>query len=338
MKNILILCGGQSPEHEISIRSTKNILQAINREKYQVILVGISKLGNWFWVENEKLDEVITTGEEVSLVFGTKQFLKTSNQTLPQIDVVFPVLHGTNGEDGSIQGLFEMLGVPYISPDVLGSSVSMDKDIAKRVLRDAGVEVADWVLIRNGEKITSYSEVASKLGNVLFVKPANMGSSVGVHKVKNEQEWLPAIQDALQFDKKVLVEKHVIGRELECAVMGNDQPIASGVGEVLGEDFYSYDEKYSEASSTDTMIPAKVTEEEKQALRKVALATYQSLGCEVLSRVDMFLTKDGTIYVNEVNTIPGFTSVSMYPKLWEEEGISYAKLLDCLVEYAESRM
>ena len=224
MKNLLILCGGQSPEHKISLRSTKNILKALDHSKYQITLIGITKDGSWRLLHKEELgEEIVDQGEGVSIIPGQNDSLWIAGKSLGTFDVAFPVLHGPNGEDGTIQGLFRLLKIPFVGPGVLGSAASMDKDVTKRLLRDAGINVANWQLLLKGDEVPTYEQISSSLGQVLFVKPANMGSSVGVHRVSNANEWNVAIEDAFKYDRKVLVEANVTGRELECAVLGNDQ-------------------------------------------------------------------------------------------------------------------
>lgn len=338
MINLLILCGGQSPEHEISIRSTKNILAAIDRSKYAVTLFGISKSGSWRLIEETDLgDEITSQGSTVKIEPHQSNCFTCQGKDIPQFQVVFPILHGPNGEDGTIQGLLKLMNLPFVGPGVLSSSVCMDKDVTKRLLRDSGLMVANWLKIQKGDEIPSYTKIASQLGSVVFVKPANMGSSVGVHRVTNESEWESAISDALKYDRKVLVEKAVKGKELECAVLGNDDPKATGVGEVQSGDFYSYEEKYAAQSHAEIIIPAKIDDKYLPALKQTAIKAYRALNCEGMARVDMFLTEEGAILVNEVNTIPGFTNISMYPKLWEESGLSYSDLIDQLIELAIER-
>lgn len=338
MKRILILCGGQSPEHSISIRSCKNILKAINRNQFSITVIGISQSGEWKLVEESELEEEIyLQGKLVDIRPGKQDCFWVHGESLGAFDVVFPILHGPNGEDGTVQGLLKLLKLPFVGPSVIGSSVSMDKDVTKRLLVQEGLQVADWIMIRKGDPIPSFDEASTRLGSVLFVKPANMGSSVGVHRVTDVEEWNTAIQDALKYDRKVLIEREVKGRELECAVLGNDAPKASGVGEVSSGNFYSYDEKYASTSAAEIIIPARIDERYLPKLRETAVRAYKALECEGLSRVDMFLTENGEVLVNEVNTIPGFTSISMYPKLWETEGISYDELLSTLIELAIER-
>lgn len=338
MKNLLVLCGGQSPEHRISIRSAKNILNALDHTKYDVTIIGISRKGSWRLIRSEDLsDEIKNQGEEVIINPGSEECFSCNGKTLGRFDVVFPILHGPNGEDGTIQGLLKLLEIPFVGPDVLGSAISMDKDVTKRLLVEAGIKVADWILIRSGEDIPDFIDVSNQLGVVVFVKPANMGSSVGVHRVSSQAEWEFAVRDALTYDRRVLIEKSIEGRELECAVLGNEKPKASGVGEVRSGNFYSYEEKYDASSEAQIDIPANIDPQYLSKLQEVALRAYKALDCQGLSRVDMFLTNSGEVLVNEVNTMPGFTSISMYPKLWEEAGLSYADLLDELIEYAAEK-
>ena len=335
MKRVLLLCGGQSPEHEISLRSCKNVLNAINRSKYEVTVVGISQDGHWVLLDETELPSRIDQHEPaITVQPGEKTPFWSQGKTLGSFDVIFPVLHGPNGEDGTVQGMMQLLGIPFVGCGVLSSAISMDKDTSKRLLKAADVGVAEWVCLTDTGAIPSFDEIKQQLSSTVFVKPSNMGSSVGVHRVTNEEEWERAVEDAFKYDARVLVEVGVVGRELECAVLGNQSPKASGVGEVSAGEFYSYEEKYEDTSTTELSIPANVTAEELERLKVTAVKAYQVLHCEGLTRVDMFLTPEGEIIVNEVNTMPGFTSISMYPKLWEHEGIPYADLIDELISLA----
>jgi len=335
MQNLILLCGGNSPEHEISMRSAKNILKALDREKYVVQVIGISKKGQWFLLDEKNLGaSVPDEGLMVSIRPGTRDCFYTSKSSLGDVDVIFPILHGPNGEDGSIQGLIQILDIPFVGPGILGSSICMDKELTKRILRQEGIDVAAWIMLRKGDMIPDFEDVATKLGSVVFVKPANMGSSVGVSRVTNKSDWSIAVKEAFRYDNKVLVEECLIGREMECAVLGNESPKASGVGEVKSGDVYSYDAKYDESSSAKVMIPAEVSNTELDALKSTAVDSYKALECGGLSRVDMFLDENGGVFVNEVNTMPGFTSISMYPKLWENEGLGYTELINQLIELA----
>lgn len=338
MKNLILICGGQSPEHEISLRSAKNVLASLDRDKFNVKVIGIAKSGKWYLKDEKSLGtEVEEESSIVTIEPGKKSCFIAAGSSIGSVDVVLPLLHGPNGEDGSVQGLLQLLGLPFVGTGILGSAVSMDKDVAKRLLRAAGIKVANWTLLRSGEKIPAFEVISEELGQTVFVKPANMGSSVGVSRVTCGSGWEDAVAEALSMDEKVLIEEQLEGRELECAVLGNQDPIASGIGEVKSGDIYSYDEKYAETSVAQVIIPAEVGDDAAATLRETALSAYKTLECKGLSRVDMFLTNGGEVYVNEVNTMPGFTSISMYPKLWEQEGISYKELLTKLIELALER-
>ncbi len=336
MIKVLILCGGKSPEHEISLRSARNVLAAIDTSKYAVSIIGIDHDGQWLHFESIPEGQYIEGGNPVSIDPSNRSISNASISIQP--DVVFPVLHGPNGEDGSIQGLLQILDLPYVGPDVLGSSIAMDKDIAKIQLAAAGINVAKGVVLTSISQ-GNFRQIKAALGLPIFVKPANMGSSVGVHKVTNEDEFEKALKDAFQYDSKIVVEEMINGRELECAVLGlRDDLQVTMPGEVKAEEEYSFDEKYSESSQTQLDIPAKnLTETQITSLKKTALTAFKALNCEILSRVDMFLTDEGKIYVNEINTLPGFTSISMYPQLWEKEGLSYSDLISQLLELAVQR-
>lgn len=343
MKQIALVCGGKSPEHEISVRSAKNILAAIDRKKFAITLIGIDRAGSWRLMEESQLQESIAvgTGEELFIIPGraSGQIIRADNQkAIPQPDAVFLILHGPHGEDGTVQGLLRVLGLPFVGPDVLGAANAMDKEFAKRLMKEAGINVADGIVCEMKEKDDiEFEEVEELLGMPVFVKPANMGSSVGVHKVTNDRELKAAVTDAFLYDRKIIIEEMIKGRELECAVLGNDNPKVSGVGEVVTAEEYSYEAKYISQTAAKIQIPASVTAEELKDLKATAKLAYQALGCEVLARVDMFLTPEGEVYVNELNTIPGFTSISMYPKLWEAEGMAYPDLIEALIDYSIER-
>lgn len=343
MKHIALICGGKSPEHEISVRSAKNVLAAIDRTKFSATIIGIDPTGSWRLLEEAQLGKRIEPGLgiELSLIPGraTDQIIRTDNQSaIPQPEAIFLILHGPHGEDGTVQGLLRVLDLPFIGPDVLGSAVSMDKEFAKRLMKESGISVARDIVYeaKNHEDIT-FDHLEELLGMPVFVKPANMGSSVGVHKVENLEELKIAVSDAFQYDRKIIIEEMILGRELECAVLGNEYPKISKVGEVVTDEEYSYEAKYVSQTAAKIQIPAQVSEEELALLQLTAKRAYRALGCEVLARVDMFLTPEGEVYVNEVNTLPGFTSISMYPKLWEAEGLSYPDLIEELIGFAIDR-
>ncbi|KGP73350.1 D-alanine--D-alanine ligase [Pontibacillus yanchengensis] len=350
-KKVGILFGGKSSEHEVSLQSAKNIVDAIDKEKYEVVLIGIDKEGGWhvndqshylLHAEDPKLISLNKTNEGVAVVPGSSnnQMLNLSTTTsLGQLDAVFPILHGTLGEDGSIQGMFRLANIPYVGANVLGSAMCMDKDITKRLLRDAGIGVANWFSYKKHQKDQiQFEDMKENLGLPFFVKPANQGSSVGVSKVRNEAEFTKAIEEAFLYDYKVIIEEGVVGREIECSVLGNENPKASVPGEILSStDFYSYETKYIDESGASLEIPASLDQETEDRVRQIAIEAFQVLECEGLSRVDVFLKDNGEIIVNEINTLPGFTKISMYPKLWEASGISYPALIDELIELAIQR-
>lgn len=344
-----ILFGGKSAEHEVSLQSAKNIADAIDKNKYEVCLIAIDKTGHWLLPNqaefllnsgDPKTIALNTLGNEsVALVPQSSGEVTNLSRSgaLPAVDVVFPILHGPFGEDGTVQGLLKLAGVPFVGASVLGSAVGMDKDIMKRLLRDAGLPIAKFKVLRQGEVI-DFVEISMELGTPLFIKPANLGSSVGVSKAKNKQEFEEAVAHAFLFDTKIIVEEFIAGRELECAVLGNQNPEASVVGEIIPHhEFYSYDAKYIDEDGASLVIPADIPTEAAERLRSLAIAVFKTLSCEGLARVDFFYTKEGTLFVNEINTMPGFTNVSMYPRLWGAAGISYTDLITRLIELGVER-
>ncbi len=345
-----ILFGGRSAEHEVSLQSAKNIIDAIDTDKYDVVLIGIDKKGQWHLDEESRflplkerseLSEV-QTGENLALVPGTQreQLVSISGaRRLGSLDVIFPVLHGPFGEDGTVQGLLKLANIPFVGAGVLGSAIGMDKDAMKRLLRDAGIPVARFIVIRKYPATAiSFDSAREQLGLPLFIKPANLGSSVGIHKIQNRAEFESALRDAFQYDNKVLIEECISGREIECSVLGNDQPIASVPGEILpSHEFYSYEAKYLDENGAALEIPAELPPAISDRIRHLAIKVFSVLCCEGMARVDFFLRNDKEIIVNEINTIPGFTRISMYPKLWEATGISYTELIDRLIHLALER-
>ena len=258
---------------------------------------------------------------------------------LASIDVIFPILHGTYGEDGAIQGLAKIANLPCVGPGILGSAIGMDKEVMKRLLKEAGINSAPWITIRRKEKpYIDMETIINQLGENVFVKPVNLGSSVGITHVRAKEQLMPAIQYAFEFDHKVIVEQSISGREIECAVLGNEDPIASLPGEVIPKDgFYSYDAKYLDEHGAALEIPADLTKEEIRKVQDVSIEAFTLLECSGMARVDMFLTEDGNVYINEINTIPGFTDISMYPSLWKISGISNEELIDRLIQLAIER-
>jgi len=344
-----IVFGGKSTEHEVSLQSAKSVVDAIDKEKYDIVLIGIDKRGRWALYDKEQYvlnadnpklialntqnqKEVVLTSSGTSSSFVS---LVDRSQTL--MDVVFPVLHGPMGEDGTVQGFFKLMNVPFVGAGVLGSAIGMDKDVMKRLLREAGVPIAKFVTIRKSH-VPAYDELLSQLGAVMFVKPANSGSSVGVSKVRNEGEFKKAIDEAFRYDSKILIEEYVVGREIECSVLGNENPIASVPGEVIPtHEFYSYEAKYIDENGAELKIPADLPDSVIQNIQTIAVRTFQVLECEGMARVDCFVKESGDVLVNEINTIPGFTKISMYPKLWEASGVSYPALIDRLLQLALER-
>ncbi len=326
-----VVYGGISTEHEVSIKSAKSVIENLNKDKYEIFEIYIEKNGNWFNSKKEPLENI-------------SQFLKN-------LDVVFPVLHGIGGEDGSIQGFLEMLGVPYVGAGILSSANGMDKVYSKIIFEKAKIPQAKYVYIKNsGDNYTYVSDdfeektgtikeiseiVTQKIKFPMFVKPSNSGSSVGIRKVHDLAELQEAIKYAAEFDKKILVEENIEGREIECAVLGNNEPKASCIGEIkAADDFYSYDAKYNNTESK-TEIPKDIPKQLQEKVRALAIKAYKALDCKGLSRVDFFInTETGKIYINEINTMPGFTKISMYPKLWEYSGLPYSDLLDELIKLA----
>lgn len=344
-QTVAILCGGVSPEHEVSMNSARNIYKAIDKEKYRVEVIGVSRIGAWYHLPVADFMEMTAvedpSGEQLVLAPGQARTLayRSAKAEFPHVDVVFPIIHGPFGEDGTMQGLLSVLGLPFVGPGTLGSAVGMDKDVTKRLLRDAGIAVAPWVTLYQHEQ-PDYAAITREHGFPLFVKPANMGSSVGVSKATDEASLRAAVELAFRFDVKILVEKGIVGREIETAVLGNlEDADASGVGEIVMErGFYDYESKYISADAAKVVVPADdIFPEAVEKIRQTALKAYRALALEGLSRMDVFLCPDGTVYVNEPNTLPGFTNISMYPKLWEAAGISYAELIDRLLSLALAR-
>ncbi len=346
-----LIFGGKSAEHEVSLQSAKNIYDALDKDKYEVELIGIDKDGKWHlnkagsYLVNEndpKLIALNKSNEGIAVIPGEdKQQLMNlnSNEALSNLDVIFPILHGTLGEDGSMQGMLRLANIPFVGTNVLGSAVCMDKDMTKRLLNEADIPNAKYIAATNWNRESlKFEDVKEKLGLPLFIKPANQGSSVGVSKVSDEEGFKTALETAFKFDHKVLIEECISGREIECAVLGNENPKASIPGEILPQnDFYSYEAKYIDESGALLAIPAELTEQQSEAIRELSINTFRTLNCEGMARVDVFLKENGEIIVNEVNTIPGFTKISMYPKLWEISGVNYKSLIDELIRLAIER-
>ena len=332
LTQLLLVFGGESSEHVVSIESARNIYQALDRQKYDVRLAYITPDGKWLSVGD--IDTV--EGEVLLPVLGEVKFRTCAGEEL-SVDVIFPVLHGKNGEDGTVQGVAKLLHVPCVGPGLIGAAMTMDKDITKRLLRDGGVPVLDWVVWHTHEPMPEYRNVVQQLGSeTLFIKPANAGSSVGVSKADHEDEFVTALQMAARHDGLVLIEPAVTVREIELAVLGTRDPQVSTPGEIVpGAEFYSYDDKYAAGSQATSRIPAAVDEVFVGQLKSYALTAYRLTRGQGMARVDFFLTKEGEIYLNEINAIPGFTDISMYPQMLMSDGMSYGEILNTLIADAE---
>jgi D-alanine-D-alanine ligase len=344
-----ILFGGKSAEHEVSLQSAKNVFDAIDKSKYEPILIGIDKSGKWLLnqqsefllnANDPKLIKLNQASDQVVLAPQSNGQIANLSQNTGdlKIDVVFPILHGPFGEDGTVQGLLKLANIPFVGASVLGSAVGMDKEIMKKLLRDAGIKIGKFITLRHYEKLPDYTNIINTLGSPFFIKPANMGSSVGISKIHNETEYLAGVKNAFQYDTKIILEEYIAGREIECAILGNENPQASVVGEVIANhEFYSYEAKYIDEKGAKLEIPAKIPTAINELIRTTAIQVFKILNCEGLARVDFFLKENGDIIVNELNTMPGFTRISMYPKLWEASGISYTDLVDKLIQLAIER-
>lgn len=344
-RKLLVICGGQSTEHSVSRMSCTSVYRELDKNKYEITLAGIDQTGQWYILSPEQTDLTLPSWLEGS------QKVEDLYGLIKSFDVVFPVLHGMYGEDGTIQGLLELAKVPYVGCRVLGSSVSMDKIYTKMILEQAGVKQVKSVYVKKRYDGTlvivdqDFSEhtniedlITTKLGYPCFVKASNSGSSVGCYKVNDRHELMAKLEEAAQYDRKIVVEEGINATELECAVLGNDDPQATLVGEILpAGDFYTFESKYEDENSK-TRAPALVSDEVTQYIRETAVKVFKAVDGHGLARVDFFLDKDtGEVYLNEINTMPGFTSISMYPKLWEASGLNYQKLLDRLIELAFER-
>jgi len=345
--SVAVLFGGKSGEHEVSIDSARSVMQAMDRTKYDIRPIAITKQGRW--LAGEAAQSLLQGNarsvlhiEPANRVAERTLVLEEAAQRLLGIDVVFPVLHGTYGEDGTVQGLLELAGLPYVGAGVLGSALGLDKIAAKDVLRANGVPVVPGIAVQRSrwrqDRDDILAEAEGRFGYPVFVKPANMGSSVGVTKAHDRQGLARALDTAGRYDRRMLVEPAVNAREIECSVLGNDDPMASVPGEVVPcNEFYDYDAKYVDEGSV-LHIPADIPEATAERVRSYAVRAYLATDCAGMARVDFFLCRDsGDLYVNELNTIPGFTEISMYPKLWEASGISYPELIDRLIALAFER-
>ncbi len=338
-KKIAILYGGRSVEHGVSVNSARNIFQFIDQKKFKPIVIGITEKGAWYLTKD--VTSKIKKGEKLSVELNAgNPVFKTKKRSFTP-DIVFPVLHGTDGEDGSIQGLLKALSLPMVGTGVLGSAMAMNKLIAKKLLKEAGLPVADFsYCFYPDRKKLEFEKIRKSLGLPFMVKSASLGSSVGVSKVKSKDDFKKAVDEGFRYDDCVLFEKYIQGREIECAVLGNTPATASLPGEIIiskNYEFYTFDAKYVDGEAVSIEVPAKLSADISKKIREHSLLAFQALCCEDFARVDLFLTSSGKVYVNEINTIPGFTNSSMFPMMWKERGISFTDLISKLVDLAQNR-
>ncbi|MCG1026231.1 MULTISPECIES: D-alanine--D-alanine ligase family protein [Dehalobacter] len=342
---VLVIFGGQSGEHEVSVISAASVIKALHADRYEIQTIGITKEGSWYWgarpeAWKEAKADITNGAKQVAVVLSPQKpyFQAIDGSELPhqgRCDIIFPVMHGPKGEDGTIQGLFEMAGFPYVGSGVLGSSLGMDKDRMKAVFKEAGLPIVPHLtLLRseiNAAPKAAVKRISDSIGFPCFIKPANLGSSVGISKAEDDKQLLEALIYAAKFDRKIVIEKGVKAREVELSVLGNESAKASIPGEIKpAKDFYDYEAKYLDNSS-ELIIPAILSQKLIEQLQSYAVTAFEAVGASGLSRVDFFVTEDKQIFINEINTMPGFTQISMYPKLWEASGLSYSLLLDELI-------
>ena len=333
-----VIFGGRSGEHEVSLRSAESILKSIDRSKYDVVPIGITHDGRW--LSSRSALTLLPAKDVIQNTLASVDAISLPAESAARgvVDVIFPVLHGTYGEDGTIQGLLELANVPYIGAGVLGSALGMDKDVMKRLLRDAGLPIGEYWTVRKSEIDSFIEKRFNDLPYPVFVKPANLGSSVGITKVHGPEQLRSGLETAAEYDRKIVVEKGIDAREIEVSVLGNDEPIASVPGEIIpSREFYDYEAKYV-GDDSRLLIPAPLEPQQIKQAQQMAISAFKVLECSGLARVDLFLERPTMkFYVNEINTLPGFTTISMYPKLWEASGIPYSELIDRLISLAIER-
>lgn len=340
-KTVAILYGGRSVEHGVSVNSAKNIFEYLDRKQFDAIAIGISKNGKWFLTEN--VNKEMENGKPLGISLDPENggLIVLESMKRLHADIFFPVLHGTDGEDGSIQGLIKVLDIPMVGTGVLGSSISMNKIVSKRLLKEAGIPVSKFLTFSFAEKEKiSYDTVVKELGSPFMLKSASLGSSVGVSKVKTADDFKKALEDSFSYDNEVLAEEFIKGREIECAILGNNPPEASYPGEIVISskyEFYTFEAKYVDGEAVRIDVPANISNDIAEKVRTISLNAYRALQCEDFARVDLFITDDGRAYVNEINSIPGFTNSSMYPMMWKERGIDFTSLITRLLNLAFER-
>jgi D-alanine-D-alanine ligase len=349
LPKLAILFGGESSEHEVSLQSASNIFNAVDTAMFNPVLIGITKEGRWMFHPDYPLNQVNLAEKNyfdgaIEVMMwnrnGQAEIMTMAEaKTLFKVDVVFPIIHGSFGEDGTLQGILRGFKVPFVGPDILGTALCMDKDVTKRILKESGIQVADGIVVQKHDQgALDFDAIVEKLGLPVFVKPANAGSSVGVSKVTDSLSFKKAIEEGFKFDIKILIEEAIIGKEVECAILGNEEPQPSILGEIIPTvDFYSYEAKYLSDSGAILKIPADVPEDIAFEIRDTAVRAFKVTGCEGMARVDFFLQEDGNFILNEINTLPGFTKISMYPQMWGRTGISYSDLISKLVKLAFER-
>lgn len=348
-QNLGLIFGGRSGEHEVSLQSAQSIAKAVNKERYNIYLIAVDKKGDWYLADKENylknpndpaiIELHVKAEQQIAIIpyNNSNRIIQLSTgKHLGHLDVAFPIIHGTFGEDGGLQGFFSILNIPCVGADIAGSAIAMDKLIAKQLLVQAGISVADYLVATERTDISELAiAVEEKIGYPVFIKPACSGSSVGVFKATSLEELKNFVTQALKFDNQVLIEETIDGREIECAILGNEELFASVPGEIIPRhSFYSYEAKYIDAEGASLEMPADIPEDIVTRVKDFARQSYKALFCKGMARVDMFLTKKGNLILNEINTLPGFTKISMYPKLMEISGISYSELIDRLVDLA----
>jgi D-alanine-D-alanine ligase len=333
---VLLLFGGESPEHTVSVSSARNVFAALDEIKFDVFLGYIDKTGKWWLLES--FDQINNTNDTMQLVpvLGTRNLKTLDNSKSITPDVILPILHGENGEDGTVQGLAKLLHIPIVGCQIAASAICIDKVLAKQLLEYGGIRTVPYAVHLAGEPNPDYKILSTELGKTMFVKPARCGSSVGISKIKNQKELDSALIEAHKFDSKLLIEESITARELEVGMLGNiDDVRASGVGEICPDrEFYNFESKYDEKSQTKAVIPADISEGLVKEIQTIAIKAYKIVGCEGLSRIDFFLSDDNKLYVNEINTLPGFTNISMYPKLWIAKSMTYPELIEKIIALA----
>lgn len=350
--NVAVLFGGKSQEHEVSLMSATNIINAMDKNKYNIYKIGITKQGKWM-VYNGSTDKIMDGSWEKEIEVDTESYCQDdetlfsrtikSISNIEKLDVVFPVLHGPYGEDGTVQGLLEVLDVPYVGCGVMGSAIGMDKQFSKLLFEKFGIPIGNYKVYYkhniNGCLQNVVMDIEKNFTYPFFIKPANMGSSVGISKAHDRCQLIQALIEACKYDRKIIIEEFIDGRELECSVLGNNDPVFMGVGEILpSHEFYDYEAKYFDGDNSKLLIPAQISDKKLQEIKELSLKAFKAVDCCGMARIDLFMEKDTcNLYINEINTIPGFTRISMYPKLCENAGLKYNELIDKLIDLAIER-